>query len=79
MALFEAADGPLSTGALMKEINLGKGRIELMVKQLEVEGALNKVRGGWERSRRPWTYDEERIKAVTAARDLLPSLALTPS
>jgi ATP-dependent DNA helicase RecQ len=42
--------------------------MELMLKQLEVEGALNKVRGGWERSRRPWTYDEERIKAVTAAR-----------
>ena len=68
MGLFESADRPLSTGALMNEINLGKGRMELMVKQLEVEGALNKVRGGWERSRREWVYDEERIKAVTAAR-----------
>ena len=29
---------------------------------------LNKVRGGWERSRREWVYDEERIRAVTAAR-----------
>ena len=45
----------------MNEINLGKGRMELMLKQLEVEGALNKVRGGWERSRREWVYDEERI------------------
>ena len=68
MELFEEADGPLSIGALMNEINLGKGRMELMVKQLEVEGALNKVRGGWERSRREWVYDEERIRAVTAAR-----------
>jgi ATP-dependent DNA helicase RecQ len=68
MALFDAADGPLSTGALMNDINLGKGRMELMLKQLEVEGALNKVRGGWERSRREWVYDEERITAVTAAR-----------
>ena len=58
MALFDAADGPLSTGALMNDINLGKGRMELMLKQLEVEGALNKVRGGWERSRREWVYDE---------------------
>ena len=40
------------------------GRMELMLKQLEVEGALNTVRGGWERSRREWIYDEERIKAV---------------
>ena len=68
MALFESAQRPLSAGALMNEINLGKGRMELMLKQLEVEGALNKVRGGWERSRREWTYDEERIRAVTAAR-----------
>ena len=68
MELFEEADGPLSIGALMNEINLGKGRMELMVKQLEVEGALNKARGGWERSRREWDYDEERIRAVTAAR-----------
>ena len=68
MALFDEADGPLSVGALMNEINLGKGRMELMLKQLEVEGALNKVRGGWERSRREWVYDEERITAVTAAR-----------
>ena len=68
MARFEEADRPLSTGALMNEINLGKGRMELMLKQLEVEGALNKVRGGWERSRREWVYDEERIRAVTAAR-----------
>jgi len=68
MGMFEAADRPLSVGALMNEINLGKGRMELMLKQLEVEGALNKVRGGWERSRREWVYDEERIRAVTAAR-----------
>src|SRR4029078_10481655 len=68
MALFDETDGPLSVGALMNEINLGKGRMELMLKQLEVEGALNKVRGGWERRRREWVYDEERITAVTAAR-----------
>ncbi len=68
MELFEAAERPLGTGALMNEINLGKGRMELMLKQLEVEGTLNKVRGGWERSRREWVYDEERIRAVTAAR-----------
>ena len=68
MAIIEDAGRPLSSGALMNQINLGKGRMELMLKQLEVEGALNKVRGGWERSRREWVYDEERIKAVTAAR-----------
>lgn len=68
MQIFEEADRPLNSGALMNEINLGKGRMDLMLKQLEVEGALNKVRGGWERSRREWVYDEKRIKAVTAAR-----------
>ena len=68
MAILEEVGRPLSSGALLNQINLGKGRMELMLKQLEVEGALNKVRGGWERSRREWIYDEERIRAVTAAR-----------
>ena len=64
----DATTARSAVGALMNEINLGKGRMELMLKQLEVEGALRKVGGGYERSRREWVYDEERIKAVTAAR-----------
>ncbi len=52
----------------MNDINLGKARLGLMLKQLEVEGALRKVGSKWQRSGREWTYDEERIRAVTAAR-----------
>jgi ATP-dependent DNA helicase RecQ len=68
MELIEASVKPLTVGALMNEINLGKGRLGLMLKQLEVEGALRKVGSGWRRSGREWTYDEERIRAVTEAR-----------
>ncbi len=68
MDLIEAAPSPVSVGALMNDINLGKSRLGLMLKQLEVEGALRKVGSKWQRSGREWVYDEERIKAVTAAR-----------
>ncbi len=68
LGLIEAADRPLSAGALMADVNLGKARLELMLKQLEVEGALERVRGGWRRSDAEWSYDTERIEAVTAAR-----------
>jgi ATP-dependent DNA helicase RecQ len=39
-----------------------------MLKVLEVEGALERSGGGWLRTLRPWFYDEERVKRVTAAR-----------
>lgn len=68
IGLIESSPKPLSPGKLMDDINLGKGRLTLMLKQLEIEGALRKVRGGYERSVQEWTYDAERIAAVTAAR-----------
>src|SRR5687767_15219323 len=68
MDLIEGSERPLSVGALMNDVNLGKARLGLMLKQLEVEGALRKVGSGWQRSGREWTYDAERIEAVTAAR-----------
>jgi len=68
IGLIEGSDSAVSVGELMNEINLGKARLGLMLKQLEVEGALRKVGSKWKRSGREWVYDEERIRAVTEAR-----------
>ncbi|HKJ36804.1 MAG TPA: RecQ family ATP-dependent DNA helicase [Solirubrobacterales bacterium] len=68
MGLIEGSPRPVSVGELMGDVNLGKARLGLMLKQLEVEGALRKVGSKWQRSGRDWTYDEERIRAVTEAR-----------
>src|SRR5215218_5030135 len=54
---------------LMAEVNLGRGRIEAMLKVLDVEGAVARTGSRW--VRRPgaeWTYDADRYAAVTALR-----------
>ena len=53
----------------MGAVNLGKGRIEAMLKVLDVEGAV--AREGTHvgaRARRDWAYDGERYANVTALR-----------
>jgi ATP-dependent DNA helicase RecQ len=42
--------------------------LELMLKVLDVEGAVRRVTGGWERTDAPWSYDADRHQRVAAAR-----------
>ena len=68
-ALDGAGEDGLSLPALSGVVNLGRGRIEAMLKVLDVEGAV--VRAGSRWVRRPgaaWDYDAERYAAVTALR-----------
>jgi len=39
-----------------------------MLKVLDVDGAVRRVRGGWESTGEPWSYDAERYARVDAAR-----------
>jgi ATP-dependent DNA helicase RecQ len=61
-------DRPLSTQALEARVNLRRGRLELMLKVLDVDGAVRRVKGGWTSTGRPWTYDAERYGRVAQAR-----------
>ncbi len=63
-----AAGRPLSTPVLEAQVELRRSRLELMLKVLDVDGAVRRVRGGWESTGRPWTYDEERLARVAQAR-----------
>ena len=70
-ALDEAAgagEGPLSTNVLETATSLRRTRLESMLKVLDVDGAARRVRGGWQSTGRPWTYDAERYARVEAAR-----------
>ena len=60
--------GPLSLNGIMAEANIAKGRLERMLKVLEVDGVVEKVGSGYQRTLRPWTYPRELVDAVTAAR-----------
>jgi ATP-dependent DNA helicase RecQ len=63
-----AADGPLSPGALETQIDLSRARMEMMLKVLDVDGAVRKVSGGWVGTGVPWSYDADRYATVAAER-----------
>ncbi len=59
---------PLSTMALEPRVDLSRSRLETMLKVLDVDGAVRRVRGGWEATGQPWRYDGERYERVAAVR-----------
>ena len=63
-----AADGPLSPGALEVQIDLSRARMEMMLKVLDVDGAVRKVTGGWVATGAAWSYDADRYTTVAAER-----------
>jgi len=62
------ADRPLSTAALEPMVDLRRARLEMMLKVLDVDGAVRRVRGGWEATGAGWHYDRERHQRVAQAR-----------
>ncbi len=62
------ANGPLSTPALESRVDLKRGQLELLLKVLAVEGAVQYVQGGWTSTGQPWTYDKPRYDRIAAAR-----------
>jgi ATP-dependent DNA helicase RecQ len=61
-------DRPLSTPALEARVDLRRSRLELMLKVLDVDGAVRRVKGGWEATGYEWSYDRPRYERVAAAR-----------
>jgi ATP-dependent DNA helicase RecQ len=61
-------DQPASVAALEAETGLRRTRVELMLKQLAVDGAVERVEGGWVRTGVPWTYDAEHYDGIVAVR-----------
>ncbi|HEX2903866.1 MAG TPA: RecQ family ATP-dependent DNA helicase [Jatrophihabitans sp.] len=59
---------PLSTQALEARVELSRNRLETMLKVLDVDGAVRRVRGGWIATGEPWVYDAQRYARVTATR-----------
>jgi ATP-dependent DNA helicase RecQ len=68
LAALEEAGRPLSTAALETRVDLSRGRLESMLKVLDVDGAIRRVSGGWQSTGEPWSYDGERYARVAAAR-----------
>jgi ATP-dependent DNA helicase RecQ len=66
---FERFDGPVPALRVQSMVNVSWGTLELVLKQLDVDGALRRTSGQtYERTLQPWDYPTTRIEQVTAAR-----------
>ena len=63
-----AAQRPLSLPALESRVELRRTRLELMLKVLDVDGAVRRVSGGWISTGARWEYDGDRFTRVAEAR-----------
>ncbi|MEV0422553.1 RecQ family ATP-dependent DNA helicase [Streptosporangium canum] len=61
--------GVLSTAALENRVDLSRTRLETMLKVLDVDGAVRRVKGGWEATGEAWGYDADRYARVAAERE----------
>ncbi|WP_166020826.1 RecQ family ATP-dependent DNA helicase [Streptomyces chilikensis] len=64
-----ASERPLSLPALEPLVELRRSRLETMLKVLDVDGAVRRVKGGWIATGRPWSYDAERYAWVARQRE----------
>lgn len=61
-------DRALSTAALEPLVDLNRSRLEMVLKVLDVDGAVRRVKGGWIGTGQPWEYDEPRYRHLDEAR-----------
>jgi len=64
----ELDSSPTSTPALEALVDLKRTPLELLLKVLDVDGAVRKVQGGWVSTGEPWVYDADRYGRIAAAR-----------
>jgi len=66
--VLNGSSAPLSTQALEPRVDLSRGRLEHMLKVLDVDGAVRRVAGGWVATGTAWRHDKERYERIAAAR-----------
>jgi ATP-dependent DNA helicase RecQ len=63
------SDKPWSTPRLETVANVRRTRLELLLKVLAVDGAVERVSGGWRGTGQEWVYDAERYERVAQTRE----------
>jgi ATP-dependent DNA helicase RecQ len=64
------ADGRAWSVARLETVaDVRRSRLELLLKVLAVDGAVERVQGGWRSTGVPWVYDADRYARVTATRE----------
>jgi ATP-dependent DNA helicase RecQ len=66
---FKTVDGPMSTIKIERQVNLRKGAIQSTLKQLHVEGIVDRVKPmTYERTLKKWEYPTDRVGQVLEAK-----------
>jgi ATP-dependent DNA helicase RecQ len=60
--------GATTLANLESQVNLRRGRLEALLKILDVDGVVDRSGSEWFRTEAPWVYDEERLSALAASR-----------
>lgn len=68
LAALESAGEPQSVIQLEAATRFRRSRIELMLKQLAVDGVTDRTPDGWVATGEPWTYDAAHYEGVLAVR-----------
>ncbi|MGW3497561.1 RecQ family ATP-dependent DNA helicase [Streptomyces sp. NPDC001020] len=68
LSALATAGRPLSVPALEALVDLRRTRLETMLKVLDVDGAVRRVKGGWTSTGEQWVYDSERYAWVARQR-----------
>lgn len=68
LATLAGQQEPASVPALEAETGLRRTAVELMLKQLAVDGAVERTQDGWLRTDQEWIYDQEHYDGVVAVR-----------
>ena len=69
LAILDETAGPVSLRDIATNVDVKWTQIELVLKQLDVEGVVRRVKGqSYERTLTPWIYPHERVAGVTDAR-----------
>lgn len=69
LSVLDGEGRALSTATLETYVDLNRNRLETMLKVLDVDGAVRRVKGGWESTGQPWEYDQDRYRRVSEARE----------
>lgn len=60
--------GPTTLPNLESQVNLRRGRLEALLKVLDVDGVVDRTGSEWFRTEAPWEHDEARYAALAASR-----------
>ena len=68
VGLLERMAVPLSTWELLESFNVQFKTLESLLKNLEVDGAVERIGSRWQRTLADWSFDHRRVEEVTALR-----------